>query len=151
MTISVFAAGFVLPSLARALTTAALVVSASVAAEALGPFWGALIAALPVSAGPAYVFLAMRHGPDFIAASALASFAANASTGPVAVLIPLKGVSQLDSPGGPYWDPEADRACYKAIKDNLKPGIPYIEMDNNINDPEFADKSVELLLGMMKK
>ena len=77
--------------------------------------------------------------------------AANASTGPVAVLIPLKGVSQLDSPGGPYWDPEADRACYKAIKDNLKPGIPYIEMDNNINDPEFADKSVELLLGMMKK
>lgn len=81
MTISVFAAGFVLPSLARALTTAALVVSASVAAEALGPFWGALIAALPVSAGPAYVFLAMRHGPDFIAASALASFAANASTG----------------------------------------------------------------------
>jgi uncharacterized protein (UPF0261 family) len=77
--------------------------------------------------------------------------AANASKGPVAVLIPLKGVSQLDSPGNQYWDPPADQACFKAIKDNLKPGIPYIEMDLNVNDPAFADKSVELLLGMLKK
>ena len=70
-----------LPSLVRALTTGLLVVSASAVAEALGPFWGALIASLPVSAGPAYVFLAMQHGADFVAASALSSFAANAATG----------------------------------------------------------------------
>ena len=76
--------------------------------------------------------------------------AANASTGPVAVLIPLKGVSQLDSPGGQYWDPEADGACYDAIRKNLKPGIPLVELDANINDPEFADKAVELLMGMLK-
>lgn len=49
-----------LPPLIRALTTALLVLSASVAAEMAGPFWGALIASLPVSAGPAYVFLAMQ-------------------------------------------------------------------------------------------
>jgi uncharacterized protein (UPF0261 family) len=76
--------------------------------------------------------------------------AANASTGPVAVLIPLKGVSQLDSPGGAFWDPDADRACYDAIRAHLNPEIPYIELDANINDPEFADKAVELLLGMLK-
>jgi hypothetical protein len=70
-----------LPPLVKALTTALLVVSASAAAEALGPLWGALIASLPVSAGPAYVFLAMQHGEDFVAASALSSFVANASTG----------------------------------------------------------------------
>jgi hypothetical protein len=70
-----------LPPLVKALTTALLVVSASVAAEALGPIWGALIASLPVSAGPAYVFLAMQHGQDFVASSALSSFVANASTG----------------------------------------------------------------------
>ena len=69
------------PPLAKALATALLVVSASVVAEALGPFWGALIASLPVSAGPAYVFLAMQHGADFVATSALSSFAANAATG----------------------------------------------------------------------
>src|SRR6478609_6072775 len=69
-----------LPPLIRALTTALLVLGASVAAEMAGPFWGALIASLPVSAGPAYV-LAMQHGADFVAASALGSCAANAATG----------------------------------------------------------------------
>ena len=70
-----------LPPLVRALATALLVVSASAVAETLGPFWGALIASFPVSTGPAYVFLAMRHGMDFVAASALSSFAANAANG----------------------------------------------------------------------
>src|SRR5215470_1720523 len=70
-----------LPPLVRALATGLLVASASAVAEAFGPFWGALIASLPVSAGPAYVFLAMQHGAEFVAASALSSFAANAATG----------------------------------------------------------------------
>ena len=70
-----------LPPLVRALTTALLVVSASAVAETLGPFWGALVASLPVSTGPAYVFLAMQHGAEFVAASALSSFAANAANG----------------------------------------------------------------------
>lgn len=77
--------------------------------------------------------------------------AANESKGPVAILLPLKGVSMLDSPGGPFWDPEADRACYDAIKSNLKPGIPIYELDCNINDPEFAKKVVEVLLTLMEK
>jgi len=75
--------------------------------------------------------------------------AANASTAPVTILLPLKGVSMLDSPGGRFCDPEADQACYQAIKDNLKPGIPVIEMDNNINDPPFAEKIAYTLLEMM--
>jgi uncharacterized protein (UPF0261 family) len=77
--------------------------------------------------------------------------AANESKGPVAILLPLKGVSMLDSPGNAYWDPEADRACYEAIKTNVKPGIAVIELDNNINDPEFATKAAETLLGMLGK
>lgn len=75
--------------------------------------------------------------------------AANASAGPVAVLLPLKGVSMLDSPGGQFWDPEADAACYGAIKANLKASIPVYELDYNINDPEFADRATEVLIGMM--
>jgi uncharacterized protein (UPF0261 family) len=77
--------------------------------------------------------------------------AANAATAPVTLLIPLKGVSQLDSPGGEFWDPEVDRACFDAIKKDLKPGIPVIEMDHNINDPEFADKAAGVLLAMLEK
>jgi uncharacterized protein (UPF0261 family) len=77
--------------------------------------------------------------------------AANAATAPVAILLPLQGVSQLDSPGGAFWDPEADRACYDAIKRNLKPGLPVIEMDHNINDPEFSGKVTETLLETLQK
>ena len=75
--------------------------------------------------------------------------AANAATAPVAVVLPLGGVSMLDSEGGEFWDPEADQACYDTIRENLKPGIPLIEMDNNINDAAFADKVAQLLLDML--
>ncbi len=77
--------------------------------------------------------------------------AANESQGPVVVLIPLRGVSMLDSPGGMFWDPEADGACFRAIKENLRPGIPYLELEANINDPEFADRAAALLLELLKK
>jgi uncharacterized protein (UPF0261 family) len=76
---------------------------------------------------------------------------ANAATASVAVLIPLNGVSQLDSPGGAFWDPEADRACFEAIKKDLKPDVPFIELDNNVNDPEFANRTAETLLDMLGK
>jgi hypothetical protein len=74
-------ATLLLPPLIRALTTALLVVSASAAAEVLGPFWGALIISLPVSAGPAYVFLSLQHHAGFVGAAALSSLATNAATG----------------------------------------------------------------------
>jgi uncharacterized protein (UPF0261 family) len=66
--------------------------------------------------------------------------------GPAIVLLPLRGVSMLDSPGGPFWDPDADRACYDAIRSRLKPGIPVIEIDANINDPAFADRATQVFL-----
>ena len=62
------------------------------------------------------------------------------------VFLPLKGVSQLDSPGGEFWWPEADGALYDAIRANLRPDIPVIELDCNINDPEFADATTAKLL-----
>jgi hypothetical protein len=70
-----------LPPLIRALATALLVVFASALAESLGPVWGASIASLPISVGPAYVFLAMQHDEAYVAASALSSCAGNAATG----------------------------------------------------------------------
>jgi uncharacterized membrane protein (GlpM family) len=59
--------------------TATIVVLASIAVERSGPFIGALIAALPTAAGAAYIILALEHPPDFIAASAVGSAAANAA------------------------------------------------------------------------
>jgi hypothetical protein len=60
--------------------TAAFVVSASIITERSGPVIGALIATLPISAGPTYVFLALDHDASFIAQGALASLPINAAT-----------------------------------------------------------------------
>lgn len=75
----------------------------------------------------------------------------NRSTGPAAILLPLRGVSQLDSPGGEFWWPEADAALFDAIRSNIRPDIPVIELDLNINDPEFADHAANLLLNFIRK
>jgi hypothetical protein len=71
---------FILTLALRMAVTAAFVVSASVITERSGPVIGALIATLPISAGPSYVFLALDHDAAFIAQGALASLPINAVT-----------------------------------------------------------------------
>lgn len=65
----------------KMLASASIVVIATMAAEKSGPFWGALIASLPVSAGPIYILLGLEHDAAFIAESAIGSMAATAATG----------------------------------------------------------------------
>jgi uncharacterized protein (UPF0261 family) len=71
---------------------------------------------------------------------------ANRCAGAAAVLLPLRGVSMLDSPGGAFWDEAADQACFAAIRAGLKRPIPVIEVDCNINDPMFADRATQLFV-----
>jgi len=71
---------FILTLVLRMAVTAAFVVSASVITERAGPVIGALVATLPISAGPSYVFLALDHDAAFIAEGALASLPINAVT-----------------------------------------------------------------------
>ena len=71
---------FILTLALRMAITAAFVVSASVITERSGPVIGALVATLPISAGPSYVFLALDHNAHFIAEGALASLPINAAT-----------------------------------------------------------------------
>jgi uncharacterized protein (UPF0261 family) len=77
--------------------------------------------------------------------------AANAASGPVAVLIPRGGVSMLDSAGQQFWDPEADEACFEALRSSLRPGIPVEELDANINDAVFADRAADLLTELLQR
>jgi hypothetical protein len=60
--------------------TVAFVSVATIVAERLGATIGALVATLPVSAGPVYVFLALDHDSAFISSSAVASLALNSAT-----------------------------------------------------------------------
>jgi len=74
----------------------------------------------------------------------------NMSTTSVTVLLPLKGLSVIDSEGGPFWLPEADQALFDALKENLRDDIPVIEMDVNVNDEAFSRRCAETLLAAMK-
>ena len=66
--------------LIKVLITGATIVAASIAAERAGPIIGGIIIALPVSAGPGYVFLARQASDAFISRSALYSFGITAVT-----------------------------------------------------------------------
>jgi len=74
---------------------------------------------------------------------------ANQAEGPVAFLIPLRGVSILDGDGQPFCDREADAAGFDAIKAGVRQGIDVVELDANINDPAFSDKAVEMMLDLI--
>ena len=67
----------------------------------------------------------------------------------IAILLPLGGTSMLDRPGGPYWDPEANQACYDAIKELAS--VPIYEIDAHINDPAFVDKTVQVFFELLEK
>ena len=74
----------------------------------------------------------------------------NKATAPVAVLLPLKGVSQIDLEGKIFYWPEALQAFIDNLKAGLRKDIPIIEMDTDINDPAFSSKVADTLLAMLK-
>jgi uncharacterized protein (UPF0261 family) len=73
----------------------------------------------------------------------------NAATGPVAVYVPVKGFSEVDLEGKPFHLPEANQAFVDALRANLQPGIDVVEMDVDINDPQFSSTTVARLLEMV--
>ena len=68
---------FAVTLIVRMAVTAAFLLAATVTAERAGPLVGGLVATLPISAGPVYIFLALDHGAHFIGASALGSLVSN--------------------------------------------------------------------------
>ncbi len=63
----------------------------------------------------------------------------NASRGPVAVAVPLGGLSIPNRPGDVFWDPEADAAFRETLRTLLRAEIPVIEVPAHINDAVFVD------------
>ena len=76
---------------------------------------------------------------------------ANAAEGPVAFLLATKGVSILDGDGERFCDRTADQAFVDALKKDLRPGIPVVELNANINDVAFSDKAVAMLLDLVAR
>jgi uncharacterized protein (UPF0261 family) len=75
----------------------------------------------------------------------------NKTRGKAAFLLPLRGFSRFDREGEIFWWPEADRAFFTALEENLATNIPIEKVDCHINDEPFSRKAVEMLLAMIKK
>ncbi len=72
------------------------------------------------------------------------------ASGPVTVLLPLRGVSMLDAPGQPFHDPEADQALFASLRQHAGPGLQVRELDLHINDTEFAQALADELLHQLE-
>src|SRR5260370_36726419 len=68
----------------------------------------------------------------------------NKADGPVRFFLPEGGVSALDAPGQPFWDPEADAALFRALDRTVRQtsNRQLIRLRCNINEPEFAAATV---------
>jgi Uncharacterized conserved protein len=75
----------------------------------------------------------------------------NKAIGPTAVLIPQKGVSFADQEGSSWYDPEGNQALAEALRQNLKPGIIFEQINAHILDEVFPLRGAALLHEMMQK
>lgn len=73
----------------------------------------------------------------------------NGAQGPVTVVVPLRGLSIPNVPGGAFWDPDADAAFVDELRNNLREEIPFITVDAHINDPLFSKRVAQEFLKLM--
>src|SRR4051794_2942929 len=62
----------------------------------------------------------------------------SAAGGPVALFVPLRGISAIAGEGGPFHDPEADAALRAGLRETLASSVEVHEVDAHINDAGFA-------------
>ncbi|WP_345161739.1 Tm-1-like ATP-binding domain-containing protein [Pontibacter saemangeumensis] len=68
-----------------------------------------------------------------------------------AVLLPLRGISQVDAVGGVFHRPDIDQVLFDAIKEHTDEQVPVMEVDAHINDKAFAGTAVKVLLDLVAK
>src|SRR5271169_4585308 len=75
----------------------------------------------------------------------------NQCEGEVRFLLPLGGVSALDAPGQPFWDPDADAALFETLTNEFQQTDhrKLVRLPYHINDPKFAATAVEEFLAIV--
>lgn len=71
----------------------------------------------------------------------------NLGRGPCTLILPEGGLSALDAPGQPFFDPEADEALFAALESRFRraPHRRLVRAPFHINDPSFADAALQAL------
>ena len=62
----------------------------------------------------------------------------NRAAGPLTVFLPLRGTSSYGVAGGIFYDPAADQELFETLREHLADSVELVELDTDINDPEFA-------------
>jgi len=72
----------------------------------------------------------------------------NANSAPTVMMLPLKGVSVISQLGQPFYDKTADDALFSSIRNSYQGEL--VELDCDINHPEFAEKAANSLIKILK-
>lgn len=75
----------------------------------------------------------------------------NMAKAPVALMLPLKGVSGIDAEGQPFYGPKEDKALFDTLRAKIGKNVELIEMDNNINDDDFAIAAAKKLIALINQ
>ena len=77
----------------------------------------------------------------------------NQCEGEVRFLLPMGGVSALDAPGQPFWDPDADAALFETLANEFQQTNhrKLVRLPFHINDPNFAQAGVEEFLKIARQ
>ena len=75
----------------------------------------------------------------------------NQSKAAVRVVLPHKGISQIDAEGEIFYGPDLDRVLFDAIRTNLSDKIQLVESSAHINDRAFSELLVASLLALIEE
>ena len=95
--------------------------------------------------------LIRTSGDDMLTIAGIFAERLSAAKGPIEVAVPTRGLSIPNVPDGPFWDPEADAAFRRALRDKLRPDIAIRTYEHHVNDPEFGRLVARLFLDLIRE
>lgn len=76
----------------------------------------------------------------------------NKSQSPTILMLPLKGVSMIDAKGEAFYGEKEDEMLFNTLRENIdNDNVEIIEMNNHINDEEFALTAAKKLVELMNE
>lgn len=73
----------------------------------------------------------------------------NLTRGPLVIAVPTEGLSIPNVPGGPFWNPPADKAFLTALRGAVRPDIPVTTYERHVNDPAFGREVAQMFIDLM--
>lgn len=74
----------------------------------------------------------------------------SASAAPAVIIIPEKGLSQIDREGSPFYDAAANENLFESIEHSVGEDLVVLREEMHINDPAFATLLVDTMVSMLE-